>query len=51
MGYRFRSLTWFQPERTGIGAASVLQISIRMSLLREDNPTIHVTRANVEVSI
>jgi len=51
IGYRFRSLTWFQPERTGIGASAELQISIRMSLLREDNPTIHFTRANVEVAI
>jgi hypothetical protein len=51
IGYRFRSLTWFQPERTGIGASAELQIALRMSLLREDNPTIHITQVTTEVTI
>jgi hypothetical protein len=50
IGYKFRSLTWFQPERTGIGASVELQISVRMALLREDNPTIRFTQATVQVT-
>jgi hypothetical protein len=49
-GYAFRSLTWFPPERTGIGGSAEFVIELKMPLLREDNPTIHVTQAEVEVS-
>jgi len=45
--YAIGSATWFNSGRTGIGMSLELVVEVRVPLIREDNPTAHITKATV----
>jgi hypothetical protein len=49
--YGIDSATWFNSGRTGIGMSLELVVSVRLPLIREDNPTITFTGATVNAEI
>ena len=50
--YALDSATWFNGGRTGIGMSCELVLTVKVPLIREDNPTVTVTgaKANVEIA-
>ena len=49
--YSVDSVTWFNSGRTGIGMSLELVVSIRLPLVREDNPTVKITGATAHAEI
>lgn len=49
--YQVDSVNWFAPGRTCIGSACELVVSIRLPLIREDNPTVKITGATAHAEI
>ena len=49
--YTIDSMTWFNAGRTGIGLSLELVVSLKLPLIREDNPTIRVTGGTVTAEI
>jgi hypothetical protein len=50
--YEIESAQWFNGGRTGIGMSCELIVTVKVPLIREDNPTVTVTgaKANVEIA-
>lgn len=51
IGWSFAGCRWFNAGRQGIGLSAEEKIKLRIPLLREDNPTVHITASQIEVSI
>jgi hypothetical protein len=49
--YAIDSVTWSNGGRTGIGMACEVVVQLKLPLIREDNPTVHVTGATVHTEI
>jgi hypothetical protein len=50
--YTLESANWFNSGRTGIGMSVELMVGFKLPIIREDNPTVHITatKTNVELS-
>jgi hypothetical protein len=50
-GYSDPGVTWFPPERMGMGMACELTVTIYLPLVREDNPTAPVTTIGITTTM
>jgi hypothetical protein len=50
-GYEVASGRWGQAKRTGDGMTYLLTVVLKLPLVREDNPTVHISHINPEPEI
>ena len=50
-GYEEPSVSWFLPGRDGMGMSCELEVTLRLPLVREDNPVATITAVSPQVEI
>ena len=50
-GWAFSGCQWFNSGREGVGLSAEETIKLRIPMLREDNPTAHITAVQIEVQL